>query len=945
MEPSDTETHVPGQPPAPRAADALAGWDKASAHVPQPRGSTLQRGWRRLLDVALVLWVLRVPLISVGLGLLLMLGVTQAQDTLVDIAMSGAPLAKPAWFCGDIFWLATAAFFLWAMPVHYAGRLLLETDTGLARVRRERDRAAAGGCDLFTYGLLRWAPRVLGAVTFVALACGALAAIANLPTLEDVQVAVAARQQLQLIAVVMLVCVPIFIGYTVARSRLVRAGPLAAFDAALGRLLAGAFRWFRVAPRAGDPNGDLFATGRLILVLYGLLVIAVLIADPLRLAQGMRLALAVPLILGGWVPLGAYLSSLGRRWHAPLLSGLAAASVLGAFLFDHHTVRAAREADQDVVQQATQGKAADSAAAPANVEAKAGPRPTLDVALKQWMTANGCDGAPANCPRPILVAAAGGASRAGFFTASVIGHFMDRQRHLDAHTFTRANGIRLTIEAGDNGRFPPRLLQALEARRQQGGDFGPSDFGPSDFGPSDFGPSDLKPGGKSGDDFATRVFAISGVSGGSYGAVVTAAALEAAPHREPPCGVRPPRFWFSDDRVRTWQDCLEALTSGDYLTPAFFGLAFHDQVQLPRVDRATLLEQAWAQRFCTVIDGSCPETPSRAGGRLSRQFLPPAAEPAAAAGPGPAAGAPAQPPPLWIPLLVLNGTSVETGQRIITTNLAPLYTPSRSGCPTRHEAAAGECPVFTQAIDFHTMLGGNRDISMAQAATNSARFPIISPPGTVRNPTGNTLDRIVDGGYFENYGVQSALELAKAIVTLEPQLAPFILVISNDPASTYNEELNGDGAQMPDGHDHVWLPEATGPIGAIGAVRSGRGRLALAEADQWLHATFGATCPTGLAHIKVWPEARESGRCPLPRKDQSSSLGPNPTPPEIREVSMSWWLSKPVQMNLREQLRINEAGCSNDAAVKAVWTAMITRSGQCTVSAGNLTPAAAGTRP
>ena len=38
---------------------------------------------------------------------------------------------------------------------------------------------------------------------------------------------------------------------------------------------------------------------------------------------------------------------------------------------------------------------------------------------------NGCTDKPGSCPRPIIIVGAGGASRAGFFTASVIGKLLD----------------------------------------------------------------------------------------------------------------------------------------------------------------------------------------------------------------------------------------------------------------------------------------------------------------------------------------------------------------------------------------------------------------------------------------------------------------------------------------------------------------------------------------
>ena len=58
---------------------------------------------------------------------------------------------------------------------------------------------------------------------------------------------------------------------------------------------------------------------------------------------------------------------------------------------------------------------------------------------------------------------------------------------------------------------------------------------------------------------------------------------------------------------------------------------------------------------------------------------------------------------------------------------------------------------------------------------------MISPPGAVRNAKHNVVDRIVDGGYIENYGAITAMELAVAINAVRPELAPFVLIISNDP--------------------------------------------------------------------------------------------------------------------------------------------------------------------
>ena len=46
------------------------------------------------------------------------------------------------------------------------------------------------------------------------------------------------------------------------------------------------------------------------------------------------------------------------------------------------------------------------------------------------------------------------------------------------------------------------------------------------------------------------------------------------------------------------------------------------------------------------------------------------------------------------------------------------------------------------------------DVALSTASTMSARFPIISPHGNIRNGS-SLVDRVVDGGYYENFGALS----------------------------------------------------------------------------------------------------------------------------------------------------------------------------------------------
>lgn len=72
----------------------------------------------------------------------------------------------------------------------------------------------------------------------------------------------------------------------------------------------------------------------------------------------------------------------------------------------------------------------------------------------------------------------------------------------------------------------------------------------------------------------------------------------------------------------------------------------------PWHDRATIIEQSWERRFTNAMQGG--ERPCPADLKCSFYSLQPTKD-------------------LWLPILVLNGVSVTTGQRIITTLLDPKY--------------------------------------------------------------------------------------------------------------------------------------------------------------------------------------------------------------------------------------------------------------------------------
>ncbi|WP_271893335.1 hypothetical protein [Candidatus Phyllobacterium onerii] len=235
------------------------------------------------------------------------------------------------------------------------------------------------------------------------------------------------------------------------------------------------------------------------------------------------------------------------------------------------------------------------------------------------------------------------------------------------------------------------------------------------------------------------LFAISGVSGGSVGATAFEAALAERDKRSCRVGVKDP----------TCPRATMFLTA-DFLAPALANLVFVDAPSsfLPhfgQVDRGTALERSFEYA---------------SGDLLARPFLSlfPYKKDSAAEG-----------KTLWRPVLLLNATHEETGKRIITGHVLI------------------ERNVFIDSLDALHVLG--KDVRASTAAHNSARFTYISPAGDLGDRRGS----VIDGGYFENYGALTALELARAarseLRDEHPGVKLVILMISSDPGLEQAHEL------------------------------------------------------------------------------------------------------------------------------------------------------------
>ena len=104
-----------------------------------------------------------------------------------------------------------------------------------------------------------------------------------------------------------------------------------------------------------------------------------------------------------------------------------------------------------------------------------------------------------------------------------------------------------------------------------------------------------------------------------------------------------------------------------------------------------------------------------------------------------------------LPSLLLNGTLAESGQKAITSNLQldPRY--------------------FKNVVSTLDVLG--TDVPLKTAASLCSRFPIVTNGGLIQKDTlvGNGRKQrygghVVDGGYFDNSGVETCIQLLNNLV-------------------------------------------------------------------------------------------------------------------------------------------------------------------------------------
>lgn len=285
--------------------------------------------------------------------------------------------------------------------------------------------------------------------------------------------------------------------------------------------------------------------------------------------------------------------------------------------------------------------------------------------------------------------------------------------------------------------------------------------------------------------FAERVFLLSGVSGGSLGATLFRSLVE-ADRRASPDRMGSPLLAQAPDDAKRFIDSdflAPALGVGFYVDGPYSPFSFLSGWWAPN-DRAVALEKAWEAAW--LRSGVKQGTPAFAwSDGLVRTFTRDADRP-------------------W-PILALNGTSVEKGKRIVTSNVR-FWT----GTATDPLNISGGINRY-DGLDIL-----EADIPISTAVTMSARFPVISPAGGMRDGKGKLVTRVIDGGLFENFGAVLADESIRYLVERikeaqngERPAIPLAILISSDPSLDRIDLRPGPPKKgvLPD-----CLPVAEGPL-------------------------------------------------------------------------------------------------------------------------------------
>ena len=226
--------------------------------------------------------------------------------------------------------------------------------------------------------------------------------------------------------------------------------------------------------------------------------------------------------------------------------------------------------------------------------------------------------------------------------------------------------------------------------------------------------------------FRDYLFGISGVSGGSFGATVFDGVLNYYDHYPQEASDK------NLEEKNVMQSKITDIIGKDFLSPPIACLFTREMIQLlvpypiESFDRAKVFEETWEYVWENNLNND-PTFRSSFLSLLDKNTVPP---------------------------LFINTTQVENGYPVVLSNIRL----------DASQISHGDKNVTNDKLnfprDFYADLLKNPslDVPLSTASLLSARFPFVSPAGTLTDKNGGTLS-LVDGGYFDNTGANTAYQV------------------------------------------------------------------------------------------------------------------------------------------------------------------------------------------
>jgi hypothetical protein len=232
-----------------------------------------------------------------------------------------------------------------------------------------------------------------------------------------------------------------------------------------------------------------------------------------------------------------------------------------------------------------------------------------------------------------------------------------------------------------------------------------------------------------------------------------------------------------------------------------------------------------------------------------------------------------------VPALMLLATDVATGRRLAVSHLAmpgAAATAASGNCAPPLAADASPVEIARMRSLGEEVPGV--DLPLSTAALLSARFTLLSPAGTL--PCPGPRRRLVDGGYFENSGLTTMLDVVDGLRDLagERGIALVILRIENSRATTNADTVAGAEQPNPSGA----LAELASPVRTLLATREARGEQARAAVGRAVTQSR-LTCATTSPCVAI--------------EEVVFALAPGCVP-----IPLGWSLSDGARQEMQEQL-------------------------------------------